>query len=97
MKKSIGKIAGFLSMGAVTAYFVWFCINVKALAGRHLDEDWFYPRMCFWTGIIIGCGMLIYGIITRKKNNFWFVPLLYIVAGIITGIIGANTLCCTGG
>ena len=92
MKKEVLNILSYI---AGLLYLIYCMANINYRVISHLGFG-FYVLIPILIAIVLSISFIIVRIFAKKKLNF-YLPLFFLVVGLVIIIVGSNIPCCVGG
>jgi len=92
MKKKVLNILPYI---AGLLYLIYCMANINYWVKSHLEFG-FYVLIPMFIAIVLSVSFIVARIFAKKKLNF-YLPLFFLVIGLVINIVGSNISCCMGG
>ena len=92
MKKKVLNILPYI---AGLLYLIYCMANINYWVKSHLEFG-FYVLIPMFIAIVLSVSFIVARIFAKKKLNF-YLPLFFMVIGLVINIVGSNIPCCVGG
>ena len=76
-------------------YLVYCMANINYWVKSHLGFG-FYVLIPILIAVVLSISFIVARIFAKKKLNF-YLPLFFLIIGLIINIVGSNIPCCVGG
>lgn len=92
MKKKVIKATPYI---AGLLYLVYCMANINYWVKSHLGFG-FYVLIPMLIAVILFISFIVVRVFAKKKFTF-YLPLFFLIIGLIINIVGSNIPCCVGG
>ncbi len=76
-------------------YLVYCMVNINYWVKSHLGFG-FYVLIPILIAVVLSISFIVARLFTKKKLNF-YLPLFFLIVGLVINIVGSNIPCCVGG
>lgn len=92
MKKKVLNILPYI---AGLLYLIYCMANINYWVKSHLGFG-FYVLIPWIVAVVLFISFILVRIFAKRKLNF-YLPLFFLIVGLIINIVGSNIPCCVGG
>ena len=92
MKKKVLIVMPYI---AGLLYLIYCMANINYWVKSHLGFG-FYVLMPWLIAVLLSVSFIVARIFAKKKLNF-YLPLFFLIIGLVINIVGSNITCCIGG
>jgi len=89
------KVLNILPYIAGLLYLIYCLANINYWVKSHLGFG-FYVLIPILIAIILFVSVIVARIFAKKKLNF-YLPIFFLIVGLVINIVGSNIPCCVGG
>ena len=93
--KMKNKVLNILSYIAGLLYLIYCLTNINYWVRSHLGFG-FYVLIPILIAVILFVLVIVSRIFAKKKLNF-YLPIFFLIVGLVINIVGSNIPCCVGG
>ena len=92
MKKKVLNVTPYI---AGLLYLVYCMANINYWVKSHLGFG-FYVLIPWLIAVVLSISFIVAKVLAKKKFAF-YLPLFFLIIGLIINIVGSNIPCCVGG
>ncbi len=92
MKKKVLNVTPYI---AGLLYLVYCMANINYWVKSHLGFG-FYVLIPWIIAVVLSISFIVAKVLAKKKFAF-YLPLFFLIIGLIINIVGSNIPCCVGG